>query len=104
MTPREYPFFFCSCYVPKLQFNAETGQTEHDCGGGRSSRSKRRNYPSSRIVGGVPRSAQEFPSFARLKWQGSHTCGGSVITTAYVLTAMGSIYSVNYLLKSGLIS
>lgn len=43
--------------------------------------------PSGRVVGGVDAREGQFPHQISLRRNGSHTCGGSIISRNYVLTA-----------------
>ena len=43
--------------------------------------------PSGRIVGGTDALDGQFPHQISLRRLGSHTCGGSIISRNYVLTA-----------------
>ena len=40
-----------------------------------------------RIVGGIAHNIKEFPFFASLKRYGHHTCGGSILTEKYIISA-----------------
>ena len=40
-----------------------------------------------RIVGGIAHNIKEFPFFASLKRYGFHTCGGSILTKQYIISA-----------------
>lgn len=44
--------------------------------------------PSGRVVGGVDANVGQFPHQVSLQRQdGSHTCGGSIISSTFILTA-----------------
>lgn len=43
--------------------------------------------PSGRIVGGLDAYEGQFPHQISLRRSGSHTCGGSIISRNYILTA-----------------
>lgn len=43
--------------------------------------------PSGRIVGGIDAVEGQFPHQISLRRSGSHTCGGSIISHNYILTA-----------------
>lgn len=43
--------------------------------------------PSPRIVGGTRAQTGQFPHQISLRRRGSHTCGGSILSSTYILTA-----------------
>lgn len=43
--------------------------------------------PSGRVVGGQDATEGQFPHQVSLRRNGSHTCGGSIISRNFVLTA-----------------
>nr|CAI5862571.1 unnamed protein product [Callosobruchus analis] len=47
----------------------------------------RRTGVSSRIVGGVPVTIADYPYQLSLRFSGSHTCGASILSSRYALTA-----------------
>ncbi|XP_073833451.1 serine protease SP24D-like [Musca autumnalis] len=47
----------------------------------------RQFHPQSRIVGGATASEGQFPHQVSLRWGGSHVCGGSIISSTYIVTA-----------------
>nr|CAH7756162.1 unnamed protein product [Callosobruchus chinensis] len=54
----------------------------------RASKSKsRRTSVSSRIVGGVPVTIADYPYQLSLRFSGSHTCGASILSSRFALTA-----------------
>ncbi|VEN45707.1 unnamed protein product, partial [Callosobruchus maculatus] len=54
----------------------------------RASKSKsRRTVVSSRIVGGVPVTITDYPYQLSLRFSGSHTCGASILSSRFALTA-----------------
>lgn len=59
---------------------------------------------SSRIVGGSPASPNQFPHQVALLRSGSLTCGGSLITAKWVLTAAHCVYSGNQVISPSLLS
>uniref|UniRef100_A0AAV2K2N7 Uncharacterized protein n=1 Tax=Knipowitschia caucasica TaxID=637954 RepID=A0AAV2K2N7_KNICA len=59
-----------------------------DCG----QRPQFRSSPSSRIVGGNSSKAGQFPWQVSLQNKGEHLCGGSIITSQWVLTAAHCVY------------
>lgn len=58
----------------------------------------------SRIVGGYPASPNQFPHQVALLRSGSLTCGGSLITDKWVLTAAHCIYNGNQVISPSLLS
>ncbi|XP_061398826.1 serine protease SP24D-like, partial [Musca vetustissima] len=44
-------------------------------------------YPQSRIVGGATASEGQFPHQVSLKFLNQHNCGGSILTSTYIVTA-----------------
>ncbi|XP_073833443.1 serine protease SP24D-like [Musca autumnalis] len=44
-------------------------------------------YPQSRIVGGATASEGQFPHQVSLKFLNNHNCGGSILTSTYIVTA-----------------
>jgi len=45
------------------------------------------NRQSQRVIGGAAAKPNEFSFMVSLRHKGSHTCGGSIVTNTYVLTA-----------------
>ncbi|XP_037942524.1 serine protease SP24D-like [Teleopsis dalmanni] len=43
--------------------------------------------PTGRVVGGVDATTAQFPHQVSFRYNGSHNCGGSIITRNYILTA-----------------
>ncbi|KAH8364950.1 hypothetical protein KR200_006078, partial [Drosophila serrata] len=50
---------------------------------------------SPRIVGGTKATTGQFPHQISLRRRGSHTCGGSIISSTYILTAAHCVKSGN---------
>lgn len=46
-----------------------------------------KNYPQSRIVGGATASEGQFPHQISLKFLNIHNCGGSILSSTYIVTA-----------------
>uniref|UniRef100_A0A1I8N1A5 Uncharacterized protein n=1 Tax=Musca domestica TaxID=7370 RepID=A0A1I8N1A5_MUSDO len=49
--------------------------------------SVKKYFPQSRIVGGATASVGQFPHQVSLKFLNSHNCGGSIISSTYIVTA-----------------
>lgn len=46
----------------------------------------------TRIVGGEDAELGEYPHQISLRFQGRHTCGGSILHSLYILTAAHCVY------------
>lgn len=55
--------------------------------GGSFGFSPNQSKPDGRIVGGSDANIEDYPYQISLQYYGSHICGGSIISTRYVLTA-----------------
>ncbi|KAJ8667214.1 hypothetical protein QAD02_008876 [Eretmocerus hayati] len=58
--------------------------------------------PNGRIVGGRPAPIEEFPWQVSLERRGNHFCGGSIISSTYILTAGHCVGGVSSVSSSGL--
>lgn len=47
---------------------------------------------NGRIVGGLEARGGQFPHQISLRFKGSHNCGGSIISSKYILTAAHCVY------------
>lgn len=50
------------------------------------------NVVNGRIVGGREAHEGQFPHQISLRFKGSHNCGGSIISSKYILTAAHCVY------------
>ncbi|KAJ8932957.1 hypothetical protein NQ314_014336 [Rhamnusium bicolor] len=54
----------------------------------------RNNEIGGRIVGGTPANIADYPYQVSVQFDGSHACGGSIITETFILTAAHCTYDV----------
>lgn len=51
--------------------------------------------PTNRIVGGINANEGQFPHQVSLRRNGSHTCGGSIISKNFILTAAHCVGTID---------